>query len=165
MCGPGSIRPRLISRSGRSGARLAVVPYQVSRSPGEFAGLLAREQVSVLSQTPSAFYQLAAVTSGTGLGVRVLVFGGEALDPARTAAWDPRTALVNMYGITETTVHVTWHWLRPHTTATSTSTGAGAGAGAGAGSPVGTPVTSTRVYVLDRWLQPVPAGVTGELYV
>ena len=141
------------------GGRVMVVPWEVSRSPREFAGLAAARGVTVLSQTPSAFYQLAEVLgSGPGAawpGLRWVFFGGEALEAGRVAGWagPAGPGLVNMYGITETTVHVTWLEL-----------GADDGA-AGGGSPVGRPVGNTRVFVLDQWLEPVPAGVAGELYV
>ena len=99
------------------GGRLVVVPFTVSRSPGEFRDLLVRERVTVLSQTPSAFYQLAAADREAGengrLALRHVVFGGEALDVWRLEEWYQRHAdaapvLVNMYGITETTVHVSY---------------------------------------------------------
>ncbi len=101
------------------GGRLVVVPYAVSRSPREFLKLVHREGVTVLSQTPSAFEQLvdADLERGGDAGaLRHVVFGGEALRPARLRPWADRhgldrPALVNMYGITETTVHVTHHRL------------------------------------------------------
>ena len=137
------------------GGRLVVVPPGAARSPGEVAGLLVREQVEVVSQTPSAFYQLAPALEGlAGLAVRRVVFGGEALDPGR-AVWPggrPAPALVNMYGITEATVHVTWWPVDP-------------AAAAGGGSPIGRPLANMRIFVLDRWLRPAPVGVTGEMYV
>src|ERR1700722_13202070 len=97
-----------------TGGRLVVVPYPVSRSAEEFRELLAAEQITVLSQTPAAFYQLMDVWGdGSGLAVRYVIFGGEALDCARVARWQRAApgapVLVNMYGITETTVHVTGH--------------------------------------------------------
>ncbi|ONI80244.1 hypothetical protein ALI22I_43490 [Saccharothrix sp. ALI-22-I] len=125
------------------GGRLVVVPHEVSRSPRDFARLLADERVTVLNQTPSAFYQLIA-EKPTGLSLRWVVFGGEALDVRKLAAWDGPGELINMYGITETTVHVTW------TPADGT---------------VGEPIPDLRVYVLDDDLRPVPPGVTGEMYV
>nr|WP_206745158.1 non-ribosomal peptide synthetase [Kitasatospora sp. CB01950] len=141
------------------GGRVVVVPFDVSRSPGEFAGLVAREGVTVVSQTPSAFYQLAEAVDDPGLlgSVRVVVFGGEALDVARLGPWwalfggaGPR--LVNMYGITETTVHVTFHEVV-------------AGGAPAVGSVVGRGLPGLRVLVLDEWLRPAPVGVVGEVYV
>ncbi|RSM32832.1 hypothetical protein DMA12_49295, partial [Amycolatopsis balhimycina DSM 5908] len=137
------------------GGRVVVVPFEVSRSPREFWGLLERERVTVLSQTPSAFYQLMAVRSDRVLGdLRALVFGGEALEPGRLTGWWERYGeagprLVNMYGITETTVHVTHHDLAPDIQ----------------GSVIGRGLPGLSVFVLDEWLQPVPVGVVGELYV
>uniref|UniRef100_UPI0038998E4D non-ribosomal peptide synthase/polyketide synthase n=1 Tax=Saccharothrix syringae TaxID=103733 RepID=UPI0038998E4D len=125
------------------GGRLVVVPFEVSRSPKDFACLLRDERVTVLNQTPSAFYQLIA-EQPTDLALRYVVFGGEALDVRKLAAWEGPGELINMYGITETTVHVTW------TPADGT---------------VGEPIPDLRVYVLDDDLRPVPPGVTGEMYV
>ncbi|GAA4534965.1 amino acid adenylation domain-containing protein [Amycolatopsis samaneae] len=136
------------------GGRVVVVPFEVSRSPREFAELLERERVTMLSQTPSAFYQLMAVATGGLDSLRSVVFGGEALEPARLTEWWARFGesgprLVNMYGITETTVHVTHFDLPPNT----------------GESVIGRGLPGLRVYVLDEWLRPVPAGVIGELYV
>ncbi|MFT7834710.1 amino acid adenylation domain-containing protein [Saccharothrix sp. BKS2] len=124
------------------GGRLVVVPFEVSRSPRDFARLLVDEGVTVLNQTPSAFYQLIA--EAPDLPVRYVIFGGEALDVRKLDAWRGRGALINMYGITETTVHVTW----THADGT-----------------IGVPIPDLRVYVLDEDLKPVPPGVVGEMYV
>ncbi|MFJ4187135.1 amino acid adenylation domain-containing protein [Kitasatospora sp. NPDC089509] len=143
------------------GGRLVVVPHLVSRDPVAFLDLLARERVTVLNQTPSAFYQLSAADRdrpGTELALRYVVFGGEALELGRLDDWYARhpqdaPTLVNMYGITETTVHVSYIALdRASAAATSSST-------------IGVNIPDLRVYVLDRHLQPVPPGVTGEMYV
>ncbi len=150
------------------GGRLVVVPYWVSRSPEEFYGLLLREGVTVLNQTPSAFRQLmqaeerlatdAGTEAGAALALRVVVFGGEALEPSSLRPWyerhgDARPRLVNMYGITETTVHVTY---RPLTRADAESA---------RGSVIGWRIPDLRLYVLDDGMRPVPSGVAGELYV
>ncbi|MFJ3102654.1 amino acid adenylation domain-containing protein [Streptomyces sp. NPDC086835] len=143
------------------GGRLVVVPYHVSRSPGDFLDLLAREKVTVLNQTPTAFHQLDAAdrarTNAPELALRYVVFGGEALDVARLADWYARrgtaTRLVNMYGITETTVHVTYAPLGP------------GHAVPGAPSLLGGPIPDLTPRVLDAALRPVPPGFTGELYV
>jgi acyl-coenzyme A synthetase/AMP-(fatty) acid ligase len=135
-----------------------VVPFEVSRSPEDLWDLLERERVTVLSQTPSAFYQLVAAGAGRQVGgsLRSVVFGGEALDLARLAPWWDRwpdgagPRLVNMYGITETTVHVTHRALAPNEAGDSV---------------IGRGLAGLRVYVLDGRLQPVPTGVAGELYV
>ncbi|MGW3916623.1 amino acid adenylation domain-containing protein, partial [Streptomyces sp. NPDC005070] len=142
------------------GGRLVVVDHETSRSPHRFLELLAQERVTVLNQTPSAFYQLMradeeAPGSGRSLALRTVVFGGEALEHARLASWyerhpDDAPRLVNMYGITETTVHVTY--------AALDRSGTAAG-------EIGAAVPDLRTYVLDAHLRPVPPGVPGELYV
>ena len=99
------------------GGRLIVVPYEISRSPKAFRSLLHHEGVTVLNQTPSAFRALIDADLAAGdaspLALRWVIFGGEALDPQTLMPWferhgDSRPRLVNMYGITETTVHVTY---------------------------------------------------------
>ncbi|MEU7788012.1 non-ribosomal peptide synthase/polyketide synthase [Amycolatopsis sp. NPDC049159] len=133
------------------GGRLVVVPADTVRSPEDFLALLAEQRVTVLNQTPSAFYRLGTLPSPP-LSLRYVVFGGEALDASRLADWRRRhpggPRLVNMYGITETTVHVTHRVLDEHGPATA-----------------GVPIPDLRAYVLDADLEPVPPGVTGELYV
>ena len=143
------------------GGRLIVVPYLVSRTPEAFHTLLCTNQVTVLNQTPSAFRQLmqADATASTGaLSLRYVIFGGEALDLPGLQPWfarhgDQQPQLVNMYGITETTVHVTY---RPLTQTDTHAT---------PGSMIGQPIPDLHVYILDQRLQPVPDGVAGELYV
>ncbi|WP_344834678.1 amino acid adenylation domain-containing protein, partial [Actinocorallia longicatena] len=140
------------------GGRLVVVPYGVSRSPVEFLKLLEAEGVTVLNQTPSAFYQLMAADAAAPavLSLRFVIFGGEALELKRLTAFAarrPGTVLVNMYGITETTVHVSHIALDEVACQTAS------------GSVIGAALPDLRTYVLDERLQPVPAGVTGELYV
>lgn len=140
------------------GGRLVVVPYLISRSPAEFRGLLAREGVTVLNQTPTAFGQLvhADAEADGKLALRYVIFGGEALEMRNLVPWferhgDRHPQLVNMYGITETTVHVTY---RPIGIADVTG-----------GSVVGIPIPDLRVYVLNARLQPLPLGVAGEMFV
>jgi amino acid adenylation domain-containing protein len=138
------------------GGSVVVVPFDVSRSPAELWTLLEREHVTVLSQTPAAFYQLMAADRPAETCLRTVVFGGEALDPTRLADWWSRYGadgpdLVNMYGITETTVHVTFQRLAPDV--------------GGPDSVIGRAIPGLRVYVLDEYLDPVPPGVVGEMYV
>ncbi|WP_263009660.1 non-ribosomal peptide synthetase, partial [Dickeya oryzae] len=142
-----------------NGGRLVVVPYLVSRSPEAFYQLLCEQDVTVLNQTPSAFRQLmAAQADNTGHhALRYVIFGGEALNPSSLAPWyaraaNHRTQLINMYGITETTVHVTWQPLQPADVASTAS-------------PIGRRLPDLRTYLLDAQQQPVPIGVIGELYV
>ncbi|MEU2543825.1 amino acid adenylation domain-containing protein [Streptomyces iakyrus] len=143
------------------GGRLVVVPHDVSRSPAEFLDLLVRERVTVLNQTPSAFHQLSQVDAerpDAGLALRYVVFGGEALEPSRLMEWfarhgDRAPVLVNMYGITETTVHVTYLPMSGELAAGQSR------------SLIGEGIPDLGVYVLDEWLRPVPFGVLGEMYV
>jgi amino acid adenylation domain-containing protein len=142
------------------GGRVVVVPYLTVRSPREFYSLLCREGVTILSQTPSAFAQLidAQAQSTERHQLRVVIFGGEALELHILRPWverngADRTQLVNMYGITETTVHVTYRPLGKNEIESER------------GSPVGSPIPDLRTYLLDGQRQPVPIGVAGEIYV
>ncbi|HEX6747842.1 MAG TPA: amino acid adenylation domain-containing protein, partial [Longimicrobium sp.] len=142
------------------GGRVVVVPHLVSRDPEAFHALVQREGVTVLNQTPSAFRQFIRVDGERGgdLALRVVVFGGEALEPATLREWVERRGaetprLVNMYGITETTVHVTYRRLTE------------ADVFGGSGSPIGVRIPDLQLYVLDPALRPLPVGVPGELYV
>ncbi len=143
----------------QSGGRLVVVPYATARTPEAFHALLRREQVTVLNQTPSAFARLQEIDADTpALSLRVVIFGGAALDPRSLRGWVARHGcstprLINMYGITETTVHVTHHVVTQDEVT------------APAGSIVGRALPAWRTYVLDRAGQPVPVGVAGELFV
>ncbi|KYC42731.1 non-ribosomal peptide synthetase [Scytonema hofmannii PCC 7110] len=143
------------------GGRLIVVPYIVTRSPESFYKLLCQEKVTILNQTPSAFRQLIqaeqSIAITADLNLRLVIFGGEALELNSLQPWferhgDQFPQLVNMYGITETTVHVTY---RPLSIADLKGTV----------NVIGTPVPDLQVYVLDEHLQPVPIGVPGEMYV
>ncbi|HEY2500377.1 MAG TPA: amino acid adenylation domain-containing protein, partial [Mycobacterium sp.] len=143
------------------GGRLVVVPESVVRSPEDLHALLVREQVTVLSQTPSAFYALQTADAlapelGDQLKLATVVFGGEALEPQRLGTWldnHPGLArLINMYGITETTVHASFREIVDADVDLKAS-------------PIGVPLAHLGFFVLDGWLWPVPAGVVGELYV
>jgi len=144
------------------GGRLVIVPYLVSRSPEEFYNLLCDAKVTVLNQTPSAFRQLMQaeeiVCREGELELRYVIFGGEALDLASLEPWferhnDEFPLLVNMYGITETTVHVTYRPIRLRDVKQRL------------GSLIGEPIPDLTLYILDRHCQPVPIGVVGEMYV
>ncbi|WFA91321.1 non-ribosomal peptide synthetase DhbF [Bacillus subtilis] len=145
------------------GGRLVIVPHHVSRSPEAFLRLLVKEGVTVLNQTPSAFYQFMQAEReqpdlGQALSLRYVIFGGEALELSRLEDWynrhpENRPQLINMYGITETTVHVSYIEIDRSMAALR------------ANSLIGCGIPDLGVYVLDERLQPVPPGVTGELYV
>ncbi|CCI07344.1 Nonribosomal peptide synthetase [Microcystis aeruginosa PCC 7941] len=160
------------------GGRLVVVPYLITRSPEAFYQLLCQEKVTILNQTPTAFRQLIQVeeslkgsfpplsrgvrgdrssTTDNDLSLRLVIFGGEALEINSLQPWfqrhgDQCPQLVNMYGITETTVHVTY---RPLSMNDLNSTA----------SVIGRPISDLQVYLLDQHLQLVPVGVPGEMYV
>ncbi|MFD7654454.1 amino acid adenylation domain-containing protein [Actinosynnema sp. NPDC059797] len=143
-----------------TGARLVVVPEDTARDAERLLDLLAAERVTVLNQTPTAFHQLAEVAERRDAALpdlRYVIFGGERLEPARLAGWArraPGTALVNMYGITETTVHSTVHLV-------------GEADLAGGASVVGRPLPNTTVHLVDRVTgrRLVPQGCVGEIVV
>ena len=142
------------------GGRLVVVPYWVSRSSQEFYDLLVEQQVTVLNQTPSAFSQLIQVDAShpaDTLTLRYVIFGGEALAVEGLRPWferhgDQQPQLVNMYGITETTVHVTYRPLSKTDLEQPSS-------------PIGKALPDLQSTILDSALQPVPIGIPGELYI
>jgi amino acid adenylation domain-containing protein/non-ribosomal peptide synthase protein (TIGR01720 family) len=141
------------------GGRLVIVPRDVTRAPEDFHALLVQEKVTVLNQTPSAFRQLMPVACGSeaGLALRTVIFGGEALDVPGLRPWferfgDRQPQLVNMYGITETTVHVSY---RPLSLADTER----------AASPIGAAIPDLSWYVLDADFNPVAQGCSGELHI
>jgi amino acid adenylation domain-containing protein len=144
------------------GGKLVVVPYWVGRSPEAFYELIKAEEVTVLNQTPSAFWQLSQYEEDTDsdpseLSLRFVIFGGEALEMSSLRPWFSRHGyerphLINMYGITETTVHVTYQLVTEQILQ-------------GDQSLIGGPIPDLQLYVLDPFMQPTPIGVPGELYV
>ena len=128
------------------GGRLVVVPESVAGSPEDFHALLVAEQVNVLTQTPSA----VAALSPQGLESAALLLGGEACPAEVVDRWAPGRVVINAYGPTEATVYA------------SMSAPLTPGSGA---APIGAPVPTAALFVLDGWLRPVPAGVVGELYI
>ncbi|WP_200304160.1 non-ribosomal peptide synthetase [Streptomyces adelaidensis] len=139
-----------------TGGRLVVVPYFVSREPDRFRDLLVSEKITVLSQTPSAFAQLLDVDHSE-VGVRLVVFGGEPLDARMLLPWFDRhpesvCRMVNMFGITETTVHVTEQTLTRGLALAATRS-------------VGHPLPGWHLYVTDPAGRLLPPGVAGEVCV
>jgi tyrocidine synthetase-3 len=142
------------------GGKLVIVPKMMARDTVEFLGLLNRKAVTILNQTPSAFYNL--INEGliphlkeVNLYIRYVIFGGEALNPSKLKIWlemYPQTRFVNMFGITETTVHVTYKGISEKDIELNISN-------------IGKPISTLSTYILDKYLKPVPVGVTGEICV
>jgi amino acid adenylation domain-containing protein len=144
------------------GGRLVIVPFHISRAPEAFYHLLCIEGVTVLNQTPTAFRQLAASERTAGAEgrpvLRLIIFGGERLDLSVIESglaqypW-PRPRVINMYGITETTVHVTYREFDMRVPEPN------------CGSSIGVPIPDMHVYILDRHHDLVPIGALGELCI
>lgn len=143
------------------GGRLVIVPYIVARAPEEFCDLVYKEGVTILSQTPSAFQYFVraheALDLRKKLKLRAVIFGGEMLEFQGLERWfahygDGLPQMINMYGITETTVHTTYQRVTRQDLECSSSL-------------IGGPLANVRIYVLNEYLQPAPVGVLGELYV
>lgn len=143
------------------GGRLVIVPFDVTRSPSAFHAALRDEKVTVLNQTPSAFRNLIAVDAESGrrnAHLRTVILGGERLDMTSLRPWfarhgDARPAVFNMYGITETTVHVTCKRLSATDAAETTF------------SPIGREIPDLRIHLLDEQGRPVAPGSVGEIFV
>ncbi|EFM11229.1 amino acid adenylation domain protein [Paenibacillus curdlanolyticus YK9] len=139
------------------GGKLVIVPALMARSPQQFRQLLLEEQVTILNQTPTSFYQIIQEDEAAEgrLSLRQVIFGGEALSPYALRNWRakyPSTQLINMYGITETTVHVTYKEITEVEIAQAKSN-------------IGTAIPTLRAYVLDEHGRLQPIGVPGELHV
>lgn len=142
------------------GATLVIVPYEISRNTKAFRQLLHDEKVTVLNQTPSAFSKLIQeeTRADNPLALRYVIFGGEALNARALEPWIEKygaltPALINMYGITETTVHVTWYQVTKQDIEEGYS------------ATIGKPLPHLKAYVLDRFGQLSPVGVPGELFI
>lgn len=141
------------------GGKVIIVPFWLSRTPETFREFLTTEKVTVLNQTPSAFYQLihADEASVGDLALRYVIFGGEALDLQSLQPWlekygDKKPCLINMYGITETTVHVTYRPINRQDLKAKASI-------------IGREIPDLYIYLLDEKLAPVADGIAGEIYV
>ncbi|UCH96475.1 MAG: amino acid adenylation domain-containing protein, partial [Candidatus Aminicenantes bacterium] len=139
------------------GGQLVLISRMTARDPGRFLQVLQEKGVTVLNQTPSAFYNLMDIekTRVKSLDLRYVIFGGEALNPTKLKEWKaryPNTRLINMYGITETTVHVTFKEITHREIQEGTSN-------------IGRPIPTLKTYILDLHQNLVPVGAPGELYV
>ena len=141
----------------RHGGKLVLVPQAITRAPEAFYQLIGEQGVTVLNQTPSAFTALIEHVKPSSDQLRYVIFGGEALRPSTLRDWyqgrdELMPQLVNMYGITETTVHVTCYPL--------SSTDA-----EHVDSVIGRCLPDLNLYLLDAYGKPVPMGVVGEMYI
>ncbi|MBA3711243.1 MAG: amino acid adenylation domain-containing protein [Pyrinomonadaceae bacterium] len=139
------------------GGKLVIVAEPVMKDPSLFLDLLIRERVTVLNQTPSAFDNLVqqALERQAEVALRYVIFGGEALHPVQLRAWQtayPAVKLINMYGITETTVHVTFKEITQREIEENVSN-------------IGRPIPATTTYIMDERLRLLPTGVAGEVCV
>ena len=140
------------------GGQLIIIPKELAKDTFQYLNLLKTEKVTVLNQTPSAFYNLieaATQQEETLLDLRYVIFGGEALSPGNLEDWfktHPNTKLINMYGITETTVHVTYKEIGAEEIDNGTST-------------IGKPIPTLSAYIFDKYLKLVPKGTPGELFI
>lgn len=142
------------------GGRVMVVPHAISRSPECFREWVAEHGITVLNQTPAAFrnFDKADRVASKPLALRHVIFGGEALVPNSLEAWltrhgDRKPSLVNMFGITETTVHVTHKVMHAEDIVGRTD------------SPIGRPISDLTVHLLDEHGNRVPDGVPGEMHI
>ncbi len=140
------------------GGRLVIVPKYISQDPERFLILLKRERVTVLNQIPTAFYNLSNEVEKFNLNdlkIRYVIFGGEALKPAKMKKWKiryPNCKLINMYGITETTVHVTYKEITDEEIRKNTCN-------------IGVPIPTLKTYIFDKNMRLVPISTKGELMV
>jgi amino acid adenylation domain-containing protein len=140
------------------GGKLILISKMTARDPGRFFKILEEKGVTVLNQTPPAFYNLideALKNGNSRLKLRYVIFGGEALQPLKLKPWKekyPDVRLVNMFGITETTVHATYKEIGSREIQQNVSN-------------IGKPLPTLRGYILDRGMKLLPIGVSGELYI
>jgi len=140
------------------GGTLVIVPQMMVKDTRQFLEILKKERVTVLNQTPAAFYNLAQLelqAPGKQLRLRTIIFGGDVLNPAKLKQWKEKyqeTALINMFGITETTVHVTFKKLEDKDIRLNISN-------------IGHPLPTLNTYVMDNGLNLVPIRAAGEICV
>ena len=140
------------------GGKLVVIPKETAKDIKSYLNILKKENVTILNQTPSAFYNLINEELSLGekeLDIRYVIFGGEALKPLMLKDWRekyPDTKLINMYGITETTVHVTFKEITDYEIQHNISN-------------IGKPIPTLTTYIMDKNTMSVPIGVPGEICV
>jgi amino acid adenylation domain-containing protein len=126
----------------------------------EFQQLITQQQLTVF-ELPTAYWhqwvlEIASNQEQVADCVRLVLVGGERISPERLKQWQQlSTPLVHVYGLTETTVTSTLYHLPTNAEPRKTETEL----------PIGRPIANTQIYILDTHLQPVPIGVTGEIYI
>ena len=145
------------------GGKLIVPEREQVKNVNEFLSFIDKYEVTILNQTPLAFDYFTQIALSTNLDLgkhlRCVIFGGDKLVPRKLKQWIGRyplsqIRLINMYGITETTVHVTYHQVNNSDIFDSEDK-----------SPVGKPLPETKVYIFNDYQKIVPVGVVGELYI
>ena len=140
------------------GSKLILVPDSTAKDPDKFLHLLRHENVTILNQTPTYFYNLLDMEllyTDNSLSIRYIIFGGEALNPTLLLPWKnkyPNTKFINMYGITETTVHVTYKELNDEDFLSSNSN-------------IGKAIPTLTTYIMDKNLNIQPYNVKGEICI
>jgi amino acid adenylation domain-containing protein len=138
-----------------NGCRLHIIPKGTLLSQVELCRELHEQGVTTLFLTTALFNQMILQDAGVFRGLKQLLFGGEACDPQRIRecleATPPRR-LIHVYGPTESTTFTTWFEI--HAVEQDART-----------VPIGHPIANTTCHVLDAHRQPVPVGITGELYI
>ncbi|HEX8273583.1 MAG TPA: non-ribosomal peptide synthase/polyketide synthase, partial [Longimicrobiaceae bacterium] len=131
---------------------LAREPFE----PGRIAAQIVASGITMMNLTPTGFQALVEVDGGRAIGgLRIAVFGGEPLYPRQLARVpEPRPVFLNPYGATEATGITAHHFARAELSSYSSRS-----------MPPGRPIANARIYVLDAAGDPVPVGVTGELYL
>lgn len=138
-----------------NGGRFAVIARDVLLSPRNLTAEIQRQGVTVLFVTTALFNQIADEDPRAFEGLSCLLFGGEASDPSTVAAvlgTAPPERLIHVYGPTEATTFATWHLVRDLVDGATTV-------------PIGRPIANTTALILDRYLNPSPVGITGELHI
>jgi len=144
-----------------SGATLVLRTEEMLRSSEYFWQCCQKWQLTVLGIPTAYWHQLASELTPDTLPIlskiKLIVIGGEAIQPAKVQQWQtvtgqysPLSRLLNAYGPTEATIAATFS---EFTSPTITNI------------PIGRPISNTQVYILDACLQPVPVGVAGELHI
>jgi amino acid adenylation domain-containing protein len=138
-----------------NGARLVIMPRDISLSPKEFAARIRRQQIDTMFLTTALFNQVIREEPRAFQSLKHLLFGGEAVDPnwpRQSLKHGPPARLLHVYGPTENTTFSSWHLIDEVSREANTI-------------PIGRAISNTTMYILDESLNPVPPGIAGELLV